>query len=118
MNTNFKKNRDVAVQKRKRRGKGINLGTVMEAGRLCQARGNLMAHIRHAEKGGGAVRMRCAYCGKPRTKFVCKLCGANLCMAAPVHINIPDSNPPRKYREDGLYCFHLWHGYKKWSDLD
>ena len=65
MNTNFKKNRDVAVQKRKRRGKGINLGTVMEAGRLCQARGNLMAHIRHAEKGGGAVRMRCASAVSP-----------------------------------------------------
>ena len=83
MNTNFKKNRDVAVQKRIRRGKGINLGTAMEAGLLCQARGNLMAHIRHAKKGGGTVRIRCAFCGKRRTKFVCKLCGANLCMDAP-----------------------------------
>ena len=118
MNTNFKKNRDVDVQKRKRRGKDIKLGTAVEAGLLCQARGNLMAHIRHAKNGGDTVRIRCAFCGKGRTKYVCKLCGANLCMDPPVHINIPDSNPPRKYRADGLFCFHLWHGYKKWSELD
>ena len=112
------KNRDVSIGKRIRRGKDVDLGTVTQAGLSCRARANLMAHIRPAAKDGATVRNKCAFCGKLRTRFFCKLCGAHLCLSAPVHINIANCDPPRKYRADGLFCYHLWHGYKRWSDLD
>ena len=107
----------------KRRRRNIEPGTVSEVGLTCRARDDLMAHSRFVpvqgtENNPKPQRIQCAFCGKKRTFYKCRLCQAHLCMRPPNHITIPNTDPPQRFRSNGVWCFHLWHGFTKWSELD
>ena len=105
---------------KKKRKRGVCPGTVTDVGLKCRARYDLLRNMRFSPTEGtlDMQRKKCAFCGKSRTIYTCKLCDAHLCMRPPVHILIPGSNPPRHYRTDGLWCVHLWHGLTKLTDMD
>ena len=109
--------RDITAVTRRR---GVPEGTVTEVGLNCRARDNLMRNIRYSPIPGTDMmqRVKCAFCGRSRTLYSCKLCDAHLCMKPPVHLLVPGSDPPRHFRADGLWCVHRWHGFTKWTDLD
>ena len=112
--------RDPHDSHKKRRSSAAPPGTVTEVGLNCRARDNLIRYMKFSPIPGteSMQRVKCAFCGRARTLYSCKLCTAHLCMRPPAHIFVPGSDPPRRFRADGLWCAHLWHGLKKYSDLD
>ena len=102
------------------------LGTPTEKGLLCPARKNLLGALRFdpkewkiSSKGQHPIARRiiCTFCGYKTTTFRCAGCDQAFCMRPPVNLFDPDSNPPRRFRRDGLLCWQRLHGYKNFSDL-
>ena len=82
------------------------------AGMTCTARGNLAACIRKVKE-----RQKCKFCGKRSVDlYHCNACGEYFCLKSPTQLIIPGSNPPRHFRIDGPFCWHLVHGYSNWNE--
>ena len=56
-------------------------------------------------------RQRCAFCGRPKTTFLCAGCKQRYCVRPPTHIENPET-PGRKFRVNGPNCWQLDHGVK------
>lgn len=102
-------------------------GTATEKGLSCPARQSLLGALKFSPKEWNfsssrgfqpkASRIICAFCGNKTTTFRCAGCDQAFCMRPPVNIFDPESNPPRRFRRDGLLCWQRLHGFKKWSEL-
>ena len=92
--------------------KGHTYGRATMAGKTCTARGNLAACIRKVKE-----RRKCKFCGKRSVDlYHCNACGEYFCLKSPTQLIIPGSNPPRHFRIDGPFCWHLVHGYSNWNE--
>ena len=107
-----------------RRGKNNPYGTPSLAALECPYRNKIYGALRHVPVAGtlGKLkpkkrRVRCAFCGRLKCEYQCIGCKQYYCMTPPVDLLIPDSNPPRKFRSDGLWCPYRDHGYRSWNDL-
>ena len=69
---------------------------------------------RHGKKPV-ARRLPCKFCGKQGIKYRCVGCNDVFCMAPPTQLIIPGSDPPRKFRHDGPFCWHRVHGISTWK---
>ena len=99
-------------------------GRATTRGLECKARLNLLGALRFTGKVGSvdakkftAQRRQCAFCGYRTTSFRCMGCDQSFCMKPPAHLIDPDSNPPRKFRADGLLCWQRLHGYKTFAEV-
>ena len=109
---------------RKRHRKKTPYGYATEEGLNCYGREYLMRCLNFSPVEGTelnskpkARRLRCNFCGKEGVLYSCGACNSVFCMRAPVHLINPTSNPRRKFRTDGLFCWQLVHGYKTKSEL-
>ena len=121
---NSRPHRKRAVTPRKRRSKKNPPGYPTEEGLKCYGRKNLSLHLNFTPRKGTshdrnpkAKRIRCHFCSRQGVFYTCGACGSVFCMRPPVHLTIPESNPPRKFRANGLFCWHYVHGYKTKSEL-
>ena len=121
---NSRPHRKRTVTPRKRRSKKNPPGYPTEKGLKCYGRKNLGLHLNFAPREGTShdrnpkpKRIRCNFCSKQGVFYNCGACGSVFCMRPPVHLTIPESNLPRKFRQNGLFCWELVHGYKTKSEL-
>ena len=85
-------------------------GTPTIEGIKCYGRDNMAKYLRMPDE-----KLTCRFCGKKRKVFRCIACQQVFCMEAPTHLTIPGSEPQRKFRKDGLFCWHLLHGFETWK---
>ena len=112
------------VEKGKKTGRGKVLGVPTAVGLTCYGRNNLAKYVRfyprpdtvNARRPVGR-RLRCSFCGRDRIMHKCLACDQIFCMSPPHDLVIPGSDPPRKFSSNGPFCWHLAHGYTKWSEL-
>ena len=94
-------------------------GTRTSRGISCPAIGpNLAAAFRFSPVEGTGKspkpkmrRQKCAFCGRPKTTFMCVGCNQRYCMRPPIHLEKP-ATPVRKFRVNGPNCWQLDHGVK------
>ena len=108
----------------KRKPGKLSLGFATEAGINCYGRQALGEYLRFYPRDDTrnsyrplGRRMNCRFCGRDRVMHKCLACGEVFCMAPPHHLLIPNSNPPRKFKNTGLFCWQLVHGYTSWSNF-
>ena len=99
-------------------------GVPTNAGLNCYGRKNLAAYLRFMpeestrnNKRPTARRINCKFCGKDRAMYTCLACGEWFCMSPPFDLIIPESDPQKKFRNTGIFCWHRIHGYNNWSEL-
>ena len=124
--SNSKRLKRSRERKRYRSPKSRILGTATERGLSCPARLNLLGALVFSPKEWNCTsrgfqpvssRIVCVFCGHKTTTFRCAGCDQAFCMKPPVNLVDPESNPSRRFRRDGLYCWQRLHGYKKLSEL-
>ena len=120
LSRSHKKKRQVKKQK----ARGRKLGLPTKAGITCYGRQNLAKYLRFYPKSGTeknfrprGQRLKCDFCGRDRIMHKCLACGEVFCMAPPHNLLIPESDPPQKFASNGLFCWHLVHGYGSWNEL-
>ena len=87
-------------------------GQPSRTGIACSGRQNLTAYLRKCSN-----RRQCEFCGKrTRGAYECRACNSVFCVEAPTHIKNPETDPPRAFREDGPFCWHLLHGFRTWAE--
>ena len=116
-----RRHRKVAPKKRKRPRVA---GYATEEGLTCYGRKDLAAWIRFAPDENTrnryrplGRRIRCKFCSRDKVMHTCLACGEFFCMAPPYNLNIPGSNPPRKFATNGPFCWQLIHGYQTWASF-
>ena len=107
-----------------RKRKKCTYGLPTKAGLSCYGRENLTAFLDLFPLEGTAKnkrpsyrRLRCKFCGRERVMYRCSACGEVFCMLPPYDLIIPESNPPRKFVSNGLFCWQLIHGYKSKTQM-
>ena len=116
-------NNDSAKRKRSHKKKIPNKkeyqtskGVATVAGLLCRGRENLVAYLRFTPKESKVKsprpqrkRVVCAFCGYRSTMYTCRGCEQSFCMKPPTQLVDPGTG--RKFRADGLFCWHRVHGF-------
>ena len=102
----------------------ITYGRPSEAGLRCYGRENLAGFIRFfptkdtlLSKRPKARRVKCSCCGRMGILHQCLACKEVFCFRPPYNLTVPDSDPPRKFKADGVFCWHIIHGYTSWNQL-
>ena len=106
------------------RGRTRNYGNATTDGLNCYGRNNLSKYLRFFPDEGTihdrrprARRISCRFCGRQRIMFKCLACNEVFCMAPPHNLIIPGSDPPTNFSVNGPLCWHLLHGFSKWSEV-
>ena len=99
-------------------------GVAPTKGLECPVRDDLASFVRLDPEPGTEKndtpkpkRKKCAFCGRGKTLYKCKGCQLRFCMKPPVHLTIPNSDPPRCFPSNGPWCWHRSHGHNKWTNM-